>query len=432
MRERHERPRRRVAEGGIPIDQSVWRGLTVPRMSRRDLLRYGGMGAGAAGLAGVLAACGVSGTPAPSGTSSGAKLPNAGLGTKEWWSKQKLQHEFSFANWPEYIDTSHGTHPSLDLFKRETGITVQYSEAVNDNNAFYAKIQPALQADQYTGFDLIVTTTNDPPLGFYIENGYLVPLDHSRMTNFYRYADPLVKSPPWDPGNRYTMAYQSGWTILAYNDQAIDRPINSWLDLWDPAFKGKIGMMSIPSETGAMALVAMGKNPPTSTPADWRAAAQKLQEQKPLVRGYWDTSYIQQLKDGNTWISMAWSGDIFQANLNGYHHLKPVMPKEGGLFWTDNMAIPYTARSPLDAMTYMDFIYRPQIQAMMDDYINYVSSVPAAREVILKSFHDPKVANSPWVFTPSAYEHLAHFYPRWSKTSQVQLWNSIFEPIFES
>ena len=153
------------------------------------------------------------------------------------------------------------THPSLDLFKRETGITVNYSEAVNDNNAFYAKIQPALKARQYTGFDLIVTTTNDPPLGFYIENGYLIPLDHSRMTNFNRYVDPLVKSPAWDPGNRYTMAYQSGWTILAYNTKAIDRPIDSWLDLWDPAFKGKVGMMSIPSETGAMTLVAMGKEP---------------------------------------------------------------------------------------------------------------------------------------------------------------------------
>jgi hypothetical protein len=56
MRKRHERPRRRVAEGGIPIDPSVWRGLTLPRMSRRDLLRYTGIGAGAAGAAGVLGA----------------------------------------------------------------------------------------------------------------------------------------------------------------------------------------------------------------------------------------------------------------------------------------------------------------------------------------------------------------------------------------
>jgi spermidine/putrescine transport system substrate-binding protein len=399
-------------------------------LARRDLLGYAGLGGGAVTLAGFLEACGVSGNQP--GAAKGSKLPNAGLGTKQWWAKQKLHHHFSFANWPEYIDTSHGRHPSLDLFKRETGITVDYSEAVNDNNAFYAKIQPALKARQYTGFDLIVTTTNDPPLGFYIENGYLVPLDHAKMTNFYRYADPLARNPAWDPGNRYTMAYQSGWTILAYNTQAIHRPIDSWLDLWDPSFKGKVGMMSIPSETGAMALLATGKNPPTSTPADWRAAAKKLQDQKPLVRGYWDASYIEQLKQGNTWISMAWSGDIFQANLNGYTHLKPVMPKEGGLFWTDSMCIPYTARNPLDAMTYMDYAYRPGVQAMMDDYINYVSPVPAARKIILSKYHDRKVADSPWVFTSAEFDRLARFYPTWKHASQVNTWNSIFEPIFES
>lgn len=414
------------------IHPAVWRGLTQPRLSRRELLKYAGAGAGALGLAAFLEACGVKTSGGGGGGGGGSSLPNAHLGTKEWWSKQTLHHEFSFANWPEYIDTSHGRHPSLDLFTRETGIKVAYSEAVNDNNAFYAKIQPSLRAGQYTGYDLIVSTTNDAPLGFMIQGGQLVPIDHSRMTNFDKYADPLVKSPSWDPGNRYTMAYQSGWTILAYNTQAIDRPIDSWLDLWDPAFKGKVGMMNIPSETGAMALLATGKNPATSTPTDWRAAAQKLQEQKPLVRGYWDTSYIQQLKNGNTWISMAWSGDIFQANLNGYTHLKPVMPKEGGLFWTDNMCIPYTAQNPLDAMTYMDFVYRPDVQAMMDDYINYVSPVPAAKEVILSTFHDPTVANSPWVFTTPAFEQLARSYYQWKNVGELNLWNSIFEPIFLS
>ena len=108
------------------------------------------------------------------------------------------------------------------------------------------------------------------------------------------------------------------------------------------------------------------------------------------------------------------------------------MPKEGGLFWTDNMCIPYTAKSPLDAMTYMDFTYRPDVQAMMDNYINYVSSVPASKEIILSKYHSPQVANSPWVFTSAEFEKLARFYPQWKDVSQVSLWNKTFEPIFES
>ena len=47
------------------------------------------------------------------------------------------------------------------------------------------------------------------------------------------------------------------------------------------------------------------------------------------------------LKNGDTWISWCWSGDIFQANLNSkYKDLKLVFAKEGAMFWTDSMCIP--------------------------------------------------------------------------------------------
>ena len=48
-----------------------------------------------------------------------------------------------------------------------------------------------------------------------------------------------------------------------------------------------------------------------------------------IVRQYYDQSYIKALEDGDTWITQAWSGDVFQANNSGYPHLKFVVPKEG-------------------------------------------------------------------------------------------------------
>ena len=57
---------------------------------------------------------------------------------------------------------------------------------------------------------MIVLTNNDIPLGQMIQLGWAVPLDQSRMTNFKKYASPLVTDPTWDPGNTYTMAWQSG------------------------------------------------------------------------------------------------------------------------------------------------------------------------------------------------------------------------------
>jgi spermidine/putrescine transport system substrate-binding protein len=46
-----------------------------------------------------------------------------------------------FANWPAYIDEE-----SVALFMEESGIELRYTEDFNDNNEYFAKIQPDLAA----------------------------------------------------------------------------------------------------------------------------------------------------------------------------------------------------------------------------------------------------------------------------------------------
>src|SRR5438552_17803090 len=139
-----------------------------------------------------------------------------------------------------------------------------------------------------------------------------------------------------------------------------------------------------PQELGSIGLLAIGVEPAKSTPADWQKAAQKLQEQKPLVRKYYDQSYITDLKNGDTDISWCWSGDIFQANLNSkYRDLKLVFAKEGAMFWTDNMCIPRGVQNPKDAMALMDYYYQPSVQAVVEYYNDYVCPVPDAKNSLL-------------------------------------------------
>jgi len=332
--ERRQQPA--AAEQGI--DPAILRGMTQRRISRRQL----GTGVGALGLGAFLAACGVKGASA-----TGGATPAAGsAGSSSWWSKQKLTKTVNFANWPYYIDVLKGKHPSLEQFTKQTGIQVTYTEPIVDNLPFYAKIRPSLQAKQYTGFDIIVMTNNSPPLGYLIDLGWLTPLDQSAMTNFYKYAGPLVKNPAWDRGNKYTMAWQSGWTAIGYNSSVITNPGTSVDILFDKKYAGKVGMMNDPQELGSLGLLAIGVDPATSTESDWAKAAKKLQQQKSdgIVRAYYDQSYIDRLKNGDTLVTQAWSGDIFQADLNSkYRDLKLVIPNEGGMFWTDNMCIPLYA-----------------------------------------------------------------------------------------
>ena len=302
-------------QGETPVDPSLWRGITQSRLSRRQVLASAGTGAGALGLSAFLAACGVKGNAAPAGSAS----PAGGVGTAAWWAKQQLHHTVNFANWPYYLDVLNGKHPSLEHFTQTTGIKVNYTEPINDNVPFYAKIRPSLAAKQYTGFDIIVMTDNTPnALGYLLQNGWLIPLDQSMMTNFRKHASKLVTTFPWDKGNKYTMAWQSGFTTVAYNSKVITNPGDSVDILFDKKYAGKIGMMSDPIELGHIGLLALGIEPATSSESDWAKAAKKLQQQKSdgIVRAYYDQSYIGHLKNGDTVVTQAWSGDIFQANLN--------------------------------------------------------------------------------------------------------------------
>jgi spermidine/putrescine transport system substrate-binding protein len=409
-----------VSGGGKPgpgLDPALLRGLTEPRVSRRGLLA-GAAGAGA-GL--LLGGCGIRGTL---GAAENVDWPT-------FWAKQHKAGVLNFANWPLYIDQEHGHTKSLELFTKQTGIKVNYEAVIQNNAPFYATIAPQLRAHENTGYDLVVIT-NGWQLTEMINNGFLVELDHSRLPNFARYASRSVKNPNYDPGNRFTAVWQTGFTGIAYNSKIIDRPITSFKDLLDPKFKGHVGMMSDNTEVGSAGMLALGINPATSTPKDWKRAAEWLMRQRPLVAGYYDQSYIQYLENGDTWISQAWSGDVFQANASGYKHLKYVVPKEGQMIWHDNMMIPRQASHPVDALEWINFYYTPKIAAIVEDWVNYVCPVPKAREYVARVLQDPAVANSPLVFPPKEIYRRSFDYALFPNYDVYQQWNDIFNPVIES
>ena len=405
------------------IDPAFLRGLTHRRLSRRDLIRYAGVGAGALSLSSILAACGVK--------SSGAAGSESPAGFD--WASQTVHHQLNFANWPYYIDVSHGKHPTLDTFTQQTGIQVNYKAVINDNQAFYAKLKPSLEAGKSTGWDIVVIT-NGAQLSELIDNGWLIPLDLSKLPNFSANASPEIKNPSYDPGNKYTVAWQSGLTGIAYSPKAtaaLGHEPTSLNDLFDPAVAGHVGMMSDNTELGSIGLLKLGIEPSTSDPDQWTQAAAILQKQKDdgIPRGYFDQGYINQLENGNTWITQAWSGDVFIAQQSGYPELKFVVPDEGVMFWHDNMMIPVGAENPLDALTYMNYVYDPQVAALMANYIWYITPVPSAKPIVAGLPGGKPVASSPLVFPDQAMLDKTHQYYVYTGTTDLDQWNNTFDPI---
>jgi spermidine/putrescine transport system substrate-binding protein len=204
-------------------------------------------------------------------------------------------------------------------------------------------------------------------------------------------------------------------------------------------------MFADAEELGSTGLLINGVDPSKSTPADWEKAAQTLDQQKNdgIVRAYYEQGYITKLQDGDTWISQAWSGDVLTSQLLGYPELQFYMPKEGAMYWTDAMMIPLHASNPRDAMTYMDFVYDPLVQAMIDDWVWYLSPVPDAQSVLQKYVADGKnfyeglapdknVAQSTIVFpTPEIWAQTQNYY-EYKNIADAQHWNSVFQPVYQS
>ena len=412
-----------------PLDPAWLRGATMPRISRRDALR----GAGLLSASAFLAACGVEG-------SGGDDAPQA----SGFWASQTKAGQLDFANWPLYMDQAKKggktVYPSLQDFTKETGIKVNYKEVINENDAFLGKINPSLQAGQDPGWDLIVIT-DGTPIDKLIRQNFLTELDHTKLPNFAKNAADAVKNPSYDPGNKFTLAWQSGLVGLAYNPKLTKREITSIKDLSDPAFKGKITMFEGDEDFPTMTMIGMGIDPVTSTEDDWKRAAEEMKKLRPQIREFVDNAGMAEgLSSGNAWISQAYSGDIYQLNNSGSPDIKFVIPEEGATYWTDNMAIPKNAKHPLDAITYMDYVYRPEVAAALAEYIAYITPVPAVKEELQakaakasgedKAYLDDLVTN-PLIFPGEADLANTKRY-RALTVEEEQVWDSIFQPVVQS
>ncbi len=385
------------------IDRALLRGMTRARMSRRGLLGAAGLAAAGAALTG----CGVGG--------QGGKAPES----EDFWAGKESNGKLNFANWPLYMDAD---RTQLKEFTEATGIKVDYDEAVQENHSFFGKIQPKLADGESIGYDLMVLSTGIE-LAKLVELGYLAPLDHTKMPNFADYAGDKYQDPGYDPGNRFTVPYTSGITGIAYNPEYVDREITGIADLWRPEFEGKVGMMADPQEIANFGLLLNGVAPADSTEEDWEKAADRLKEQrdKGIVRRYYQQDYIQPLTNGDVWLSMAWSGDVFQQNAEEGAGLEFIVPEEGATLWSDLMMIPRTAANPVDALMLMDFLYEPQVAAGLAEYINYIPPVPEVQNILEEKAADASgeekefledLVGSPLVFpTEEDYAKLHNYVP---------------------
>ena len=354
-------PRRPRIVGGVPL-------------SRRALLgRMGAVaGAGIVGP-GLLAACG--------GGDDDAGGGGGGESNALW-----------FENWPAYIDEE-----TVDLFTEESGLDFRYTESFNDNNEYFAKVQGDLAEGRSIGPDIIAPS--NWLAARLIGLGWVQEIPFDDIPNASNLL-PELENPAWDPDGRFSLPWQSGMTGIAYNISATGRELNSVEDLFDPEFRGKIGMLTEMRDTLGLVMLAAGEDPGDATVDSAEAAFERIQEAKDngQIRQFTGNDYMDDLASGGFVACIGWSGDIGQLALDN-PDLRFVIPEEGGMRWSDTMVLPNGAENVANAAIWMDYAYEPENAARIAEYVGYNSPVAGVREIFEAGDDFQKsLAESPLLF----------------------------------
>lgn len=267
-------------------------------------------------------------------------------------------------NWGEYI--SDGSEGSMDInaeFTKRTGIKVNYNN-YDTNENMYAKLK-----SDGVSFDIVIPS--DYMIERLIDEDMLQKIDFSNIPN-YKYIDAKYKGLYFDPKDEYSVPYNVGMVGLIYNTKMVKEAPTSWNVMWDEQYKGKVLMFDNPRDAFGIAQKLLGQSFNTTDEAEWRAAADKLKAQKPILQGYVMDDIFRKMESGEAAIAPYYAGDFITMHSNN-PDLAFVYPQEGVNIFVDSICIPKNAKNKAAAEAYINFLLDPDIAVENANYLGYAT-----------------------------------------------------------
>jgi len=288
-----------------------------------------------------------------------------------------------FLNWADYIPEE-----LVRKFERETGAKVVL-DTFESPEAMLAKLKAGADRE----FSLVVAPD------YYVlqmaREGLVAPLDKGRLAGLAN-LDPFFQDPPYDPGLQYSVPYLWGTTGLAYREDLVRGPVDSYAVLFDP--KAQVGpflLLDEMRETIGAALRYLGYSVNATDPEALEKAKELLIAAKARSVGFaGGVEALNRILGGDAAVSLAYSGDVLQARQEDAR-LRYAIPKEGGTIWTDALVVLKRGPSQDLAYRFIDFLLRPENAAELAAYTRYATPVAQAVPLLPQ-----EMRQDPTVFPP--------------------------------
>lgn len=301
--------------------------------------------------------------------------------------------ELNWFTWEDYAPQA-----LIDRFQADTGIKLNVT-TYSSNEDCLNKLKAAGGGD---GWDLA-----SPSVAWIIahtDNGNLGPLDEARLTSLGNVFPSMMENSKAlgavVNGKWHALPYDWGTEALAWNTEktSLEYGTASFGDLWKPEYKGLMLCRQRSSmlctglwmeRDGQLPEGTMKKAYDDEAAFDlgYGKAAEFVIGNKEQIVNWWKGTADTQSgfeQDGAV-IGETWDGPIFQLKNQGlpYNYMAPV---EGALTWIDTIALTAKAANVEQAYAFMNWVFQPEIGAIVSDNTGYNSVVKGFEQFVSENF----------------------------------------------
>jgi spermidine/putrescine transport system substrate-binding protein len=257
------------------------------------------------------------------------------------------------ATWPNYHDPA-----NFEKFAELTGANVQVN-VFGSNEEMLAKLQAG-----GSGWDVFVPTNYT--ITTYVGENLIEPLDLAKIPNYEASAfDPRFSDAGTVDGKVYAVPKDWGTTGYVVNTaKPGGKGLTTWKEFWDitkTEFSGRTMVHDYQLTTIGNALKYFGYSFNSVDPAELADAEKLLIEVKPHLFAI-SSDYQPAMRNGDAWMSMAWTGDGKQLNTD-IPTIQYVLGTEGGEIWSDYYAVPRGASNREAGYALINFLLDPAVNA---------------------------------------------------------------------
>lgn len=318
------------------------RALVPDTLNRRQALKLGG----ASALSLWITACGGGGTKR-----------SASVATKSPLEKQLL-----IANWVAYTSPA-----AYKAFTQTEGPKISL-DGYGSNEELLAKLSAG-------GADYDIVVPSNGAVKVMIAKSQALKLNHALLPNL-KNLQPKFRSLPYDPGNRYSVAKNFGVTSFFWRSAVVKSPPTTLKEafqvLHDLPSDARVNFVDSASDVAVIALLALGYDVNTEIQSQYDDASKLLKSVKPKIQTF-SSEYIPRGSAGEIDFGLGWNADvarIIAARAKKGDEVVLLLPETTPTaFWVDNWAIPASAKNPVAAHRWINYMLDPKVAAKEAAYV---------------------------------------------------------------